>query len=153
MVFGFHIEPIKRFLVRYRRFWLAIALICVPLGVAEWEIYFRLSGAAWLPTRETLLDSLFTLAVLASFLAYQDVSLPFSRQLEKLGQQSYGIYLTHAIFIEYTAKIIYHLAPGILAYQVILLPILIIVGLGIPILMMATVDRSPYRRYYKYLFG
>ena len=153
IVFGFHIEQFKQSLAKYRWLLLGVTLLCIPIGILEWEQYFRLSGRAWLDHRETLIDTVYALGFLLTFFAFSQSSLPFSVRFEQLGQRSYGIYLIHSIAIEYTAKIIYHLTPWLLGYQILFLPIMIAVGLGAPLVLMAIVDRSPVRRYYKYLFG
>jgi hypothetical protein len=61
--------------------------------------------------------------------------------------------LTHALFIQYAAKVIYHLTPQLLGYQILLLPVLILVGFAGPLLLMYLFERSPLRPYYKYVFG
>ena len=153
IIFGFHLDQFKPFLQHYRWVFLATALLAVPLGVIEWELYSRLSGQEWLSNRETLLDALYGLAVILSFFAFAEAKLPFGRRVENLGSRSYGIYLTHAIFIQYTARLIYHLAPKLLAYQLVLLPVFLLVGLAGPLVMMALVERTALRRYYKLIFG
>jgi probable poly-beta-1,6-N-acetyl-D-glucosamine export protein len=153
IVAGFHTEGLKAWLDRNRTWLFASILIMLPLGMLEWELYYRLSGLQWLEHRETYLDSLFSLAAVFSVLALDTKRLPRLSTISTLGANSFGIYLVHALVIEYTARILYHIAPAILGYQIILQPLLIIVGLGIPILMMSIADRHPIRRGYAYLFG
>ena len=153
IIFGFHLEQFKPFLQRWRWPLLAVALLAIPVGMIEWELYFRLSGQEWLAHRETLVDTLYGMAVILSFLAFAQVRLPLPKQVERLGKDSYGIYLTHALFIQYTAKVIYHLTPQLLGYQILLQPIFILVGFAGPLLLMAVFERTPLRRYYKYVFG
>jgi surface polysaccharide O-acyltransferase-like enzyme len=153
IIIGFHLDQFKPFLQRFRWVFLAVALVAIPLGVIEWELYFHLSGQEWLAHHETLLDSIYGLAALLSFLAFVDVKLPLPKTVENLGSRSYGIYLTHAIFILYAAKGIYQLAPQLLAYQIVLQPLLLLVGFGGPLAMMYVVERTSLRRFYKYIFG
>jgi probable poly-beta-1,6-N-acetyl-D-glucosamine export protein len=153
VIFGFHLEQFKPFLSRYRWVFLVVALLAIPLGVIEWELYFRLSGQEWLAHRETILDSIYGLAVILSFFAFAEAKLPLNKTIENLGSRSYGIYLTHAIFIQYTAKVIYRLTPQLLASQIVLLLTLLFVGLAGPLAMMAVFEHTPLRRYYKYIFG
>ena len=153
IIIGFYLEQFKTFLSRYRWVFLLIALVAIPLGVIEWEWFFRLSGQEWLAVRETNLDNIFSLAVILSFLAFADARLPLEKTIERLGGKSYGIYLTHAIFITYTAKLIYHLSPRLLGYQLVLLPIFLLVGFAGPLALMAVFERTSLRRYYKYVFG
>jgi peptidoglycan/LPS O-acetylase OafA/YrhL len=121
--------------------------------MAEWELYYRLSGQEWLAHRETLLDSIYSLAVLLGFFAFSQARLPFPKAVEGLGARSYGIYLTHAIIIQYTAKAIYQLAPQVLGYQIVLQSVLLLAGFAGPLVLMTFFERTPLRRYYKYVFG
>jgi peptidoglycan/LPS O-acetylase OafA/YrhL len=128
-------------------------LAAIPVGMLEWERYFRLSGQEWLAHRETLVDTVYSIAVILAFLAFSQARLPLARPVEQLGKDSYGIYLTHALFIQYAARAIYHLAPQALGYQVLLQPLLILVGFAGPLLLMRIFERTPLRRYYAYVFG
>jgi fucose 4-O-acetylase-like acetyltransferase len=153
IIIGFHLDQFKSTLHRFRWVILITAILAIPLGVLEWEIYFRLSGQEWLAHRETILDSVYGLAVILCFLAFAEAKLPLIKTFENLGSRSYGIYLTHAIFIQYTAKGIYHLAPQLLGYQLILLLIFLIVGFAGPLCLMALFERTRLRRFYKHVFG
>jgi len=154
VVAGFQLKTMKNWLDKYKWHFLIAAIVLIPLGMLEWELYLRVSGELWIDPRETFLDSLYTLAFIFSFLAIDQISsIPFSKQISDLGAKSFGIYITHSPVMEYTARGIYHLAPWILGYQILLQPILILAGLGLPLLLMTVVNRSPARKYYQYLFG
>ncbi len=153
IVFGFHLDQFKASLYKLRWVWLITALVLIPAGVIEWEMYYRLSGLAWLPHRETILDSLYTIAVLFSFFGFSNSKLPMAKAMEGLGKDSYGIYLTHAIFILYIGKIVYHAAPQLLAHQVLFAGLLFAASLIGPLVLMRLSERTPLRRFYSYLFG
>jgi len=154
VVAGFHIKTLKIWLDRYKWYFFVSVLVLIPLGMLEWEYYLRISGQIWVDSRETFLDTLYTLAFLFSFLAFDKISsTPFSKQIGDLGSKSFGIYITHSPVMEYTARGIYHLAPWIMGYQILFQPILILAGLGIPLVFMSIVNKSPARKYYQYLFG
>ena len=55
--------------------------------------------------------------------------------------------------MEIIGRVIYHLAPGFLAYQVPLSLIYLGGGLGLSLGLMKVVIMTPLRRYYRYLFG
>ncbi len=150
---GFHIDQFKQYLVRYRWGFFFGAIACIVIGIVEWEIFFRLSGMEWLSTRETLVDSIYALMFIFLILGMGDFGLPLQRFFEKLAPKSFGIYLTHALVITYVAKVIYRFTPALLGTQILYQPIMIILGLGLPLLLMAFVDRSPFRKFYVYLFG
>ncbi len=153
IVFGFYLDQFKASLYKLRWVWFTIALILIPAGAIEWEVYYRLSGLTWLPHRETILDSVYTIATLFSFFGFSDIKLPMAKALERLGKDSYGIYLTHALFILYLAKIIYHAAPQLLAHQILFTGLLFIASLFGPLALMRLSERTPFRRFYGYLFG
>ncbi len=153
MVFGFHLQQFKAWVIQFKWTLLAILLFTFVLGLPEWELYFRMSGSGWLNPRETFIDTIYAAAFLLTFIAFDGLAVPFSKQISDLGVKSFGIYLVHSPVMEYTARAIYHLAPWLLAYQILLQPILIVLGLAVPLLLMAAVKRSPARGAYQYLFG
>jgi peptidoglycan/LPS O-acetylase OafA/YrhL len=156
IIAGFHSEALGKILSRISTWLLAGAALIVPLGMIEWEIFFRLSGEAWLPHRETYLDILYGVLIIFGVLGLQNKRLPYANPTSQVGAKSYGIYLTHAIFIEYTARIVYLVAPALLAYQLILQPLFILVGLGGPLFLMTLMDKIPIsrlRQTYVYIFG
>lgn len=153
IVIGFHLSQFKQFLSRYKWVFLTVALISIPLGMIEWEAIVRASGQDWLPHRETVLDSVYAVAIIFAFFAFTHIKLPLSSQVNDLGVKSFGIYLSHIPVMEYTARLIYLFVPWILGIQILFQPIMIVFGLGIPLLMMEFTNRTPLRRYYAYIFG
>jgi peptidoglycan/LPS O-acetylase OafA/YrhL len=153
IICGFHPMELRKTFVPFRAVLVVVTGLLIPIGMAEWEIFYRHAGQEWLSHMDTLLDSVFTITFILSLLTLEEGSLPWLRQTGQLGSKSYGIYLTHAIFIQYTARLIYHFAPNLLAFPLLLQPIFISVGFGAPLMLMALVDRSPFRQYYRYLYG
>jgi peptidoglycan/LPS O-acetylase OafA/YrhL len=153
IIFGLNLTLFKQFVNRYKWLLLSITLVSIPIGLMEWELFFNLSGVEWLDHRATLVDMVYSVALIFAFLGFSDAKLPLSKTLSDLGIKSYGIYLVHAIVIWYAARVFYHFTPWLLGQQIFLQLILFILGLGVPLLTMAIVNRSPLRRYYKFLFG
>lgn len=155
VVVGFHLDAFKRVLARFKWAFLAAVLLLLPLGVVEWQWVLQRSPEPWLPIRETLLDSVYAAAFILAFLGFGDLSLPFSESLGDLGSKSYGVYLVHSPVLEYGARAVYALVPWLLAYQFLFVPLLIVLGLALPLLFMAAVEwrRSPVRGSYRYIFG
>jgi len=153
IVIGFHLAALKTFFLRTR--WVALGLVVLFFiaGIIEWEGILRASGQEWIGPRETLVDNAYALAVLAAFIGFEQARLPFTGSLNQLGTRSFGVYLAHTPVLEYSARLIYHLTPWLLASQVLLQPVLFILGLGFPLLLMSAVNRSPLRKYYSYIFG
>ena len=153
IVAGFHLDALKSWAVRGKWIWLAVTVSSFFIGIFEWEIYVRMSGLRWLNHRETLIDDVYCLAFLLCFVAFDRMVIPFSKELAYLGTKSFGIYLVHSPALELGARAMYHLAPWLLAQQLVLQPFLILVGFAVPLALIFLVERSPVRRYYSYVLG
>lgn len=153
VVAGFNVKLLQTYLERYKRGMLATAVILFVLGIIEWELVQSVSGEMWLQHRETLLDSIYSVAVIFAFLGYYRMKIRYDTVLDDLGSRSFGIYLIHTIAMTYLARAIAVKLPALLAYQLIFMIIMIGFGLAVPLLLMAVINRSPLRAYYKYIFG
>jgi peptidoglycan/LPS O-acetylase OafA/YrhL len=150
---GFHLKSLKSILDRIKHLLPIAAVFFFILGMIEWEVILRLSGKEWIGPQETLIDQLYAAAFIFSFLVYDRINLPYTDQLSDLGPRSFGIYLVHAPVLEYSARAIYHMLPALLAFQFAFQPLLIVLGLAVPLVLMASVNRSPARIFYKSIFG
>jgi peptidoglycan/LPS O-acetylase OafA/YrhL len=154
MVIGFHLQDFRSSLYSKRWYFLAGTVVCFVVGFLEWGAIRQLSGREWSSPQVTFFNRLFVLFLLLSFVAFENYSIPFSSLFSGLGPKSYGIYLVHAIPMEMTARLVYHVAPKILAYQIIFMPLLITASIGLTVALMALVDLLPsIRPYHKYIFG
>ena len=155
IVIGFHTKAFQQFIGRVKWGMVTAVVILFVVGIIEWELILGYSPADWLSPRNTIIDSLYAIAFISAFLAFDKLTLPRSKELGDLGGKSYGVYLVHMPVLELTARGIYQLIPALLAYQIIMQPILIVTGLGVPLLLMAIVNASwsPIRPYYRYIFG
>ncbi|PKO13682.1 MAG: hypothetical protein CVU39_17795 [Chloroflexi bacterium HGW-Chloroflexi-10] len=153
IVVGFNLNAILAKLSRWRWVFLCSAILLIPAGIWEWETLLANSGRGWFPTRETILDALYALMVLGVFLSFPLKQIAKSKWLNYLGSKSFGIYLSHTLVLTLTAKLIYNFAPQILGWQWLFQPILILLGLSIPILIMEITERTFLKRWYAYIFG
>lgn len=80
-------------------------------------------------------------------------SIPYVRQLERIGKRSYGIYLTHLIVLNLVLIGINLLIPDLFTIYIILFPLLFIMGLFVPLTMMDWSTKSPVKQYYHFVFG
>jgi peptidoglycan/LPS O-acetylase OafA/YrhL len=133
--------------------WSISAVGLIILGVLEWELLFHFSGKEWIGPTFTMLDMLYSLAFLISFMTISDRVLIFQKHISRLGGKAYGIYLAHSIVLILFARGIYHMAPSLLAFTIVFVVMLTTAGVGFPVLMMEIVKVSPLRRGYAYLFG
>jgi peptidoglycan/LPS O-acetylase OafA/YrhL len=145
-----HIQSFKQSLDKFK--WIFPVLLIVFLAIATYERGTLFGVDITIPV-ETTAGSLYALCFIFTVLGYSNFNLPFANQLEKIGSRSFGIYLTHAPVQKYASKIIYHIAPWLLASQISFVLVISIFGLGIPWLLMEIVRRSPLSRYYQYIFG
>jgi len=150
IIIGSHIQTFKQSLDKAKNLFLVSIIVFLVLATLEREIIFRMKVS--IPV-ETTAGSLYALSFIFTALGFSKVPLPFKSQLERIGGKSFGIYLTHAPVQRYISRIIYHIIPLLLAHQFLFVPIIFIVGLGAPILLMEAVRRSPFSRYYQYMFG
>jgi peptidoglycan/LPS O-acetylase OafA/YrhL len=153
LVIGFHLPAAKQVLERYRWALLFATPTLLILGMVEWELLLRQSGQDWLAPAVTVVDDLYSLAFVLAVLAFERFTLPLSKPISDLGARSYGIYLSNALVLMLASKAIYRLAPGLLNQTLLFVVLLIALGLAVPLTLMALVNRSPARSYYKYIFG
>ena len=146
ITFKFQLMSIKSWLERNKWKLLILSMVLIPLGIIEWELILWNSQQDWLTPKRTLVDEIYSLIFLLSFLAFSNFQLPFSKQINYIGTKSYGIYLVHSPVLEYTSRGIYHIAPWMLGTQFLFQPILIALGVSIPLLLMKILERSPARR-------
>ena len=148
---GFHIQGFTEWLLKYKIVLLVLVLLTGMLNILEADYLMQSTLQTWGAYNGTITYNLYATTFILWFLAL--VTVPFSKRLSKLGVMSYGIYLIHYPIIEFTARIVYKIIPRLLAYPIVFVPILVLVGLGIPILVMQTFRRSPAKQYYRYLFS
>jgi membrane-bound acyltransferase YfiQ involved in biofilm formation len=154
LVFGIHVERLKQAALRHKWVLVGVTLLTGFLAIFEAEAIYWVTRAELRYVPLTFTTALFSIAFVLVFVVFDKVPIPFPAELNQLGSKSYGIYLVHMKAMSYTARVIRQVAPWILAYQVLLFtPIMLVVGLGVPLLLMAIVTKSPVRKSYHYVFG
>ncbi len=153
LVFGLQLSIIKEWIIRHRRIWAAAAGLLFVIGVIEWEWLISLTGNYTVYMQHTLVDGLYSLAVIFTVLGFTEINVPLSKLISDIGGKSLGIYLIHIPVMEYFSRGIYHLVPGLLQYQAIFMVAVATVGLFVPLLIMAIIKKSPFKRLYSYVFG
>ncbi len=154
IVSGFHLQEFKAQLDRYKKGLLVAVVVLGALAILESEMVFRSTGRDWPGSPSTILSSLYVVAFILCFLAFDNIAIPFSKTLNQIASKTYGIYLLHSQAMELIARVIRQIVPWMLAHQLLLFqPVVFIFGVGTPLLFMASVARSPVRKSYRYLFG
>lgn len=156
---GLNLEPFRNFITKIK--WPLLALTCLTfaLNVFEAEAVYRYVNhtdpSMWYPYAgvERITFHLFAVSFILCYWGFAELKIPFERSLRNLGIKTYGIFLIHYIVILYASSIIYHVAPWILGQQVLFFPILVLAGLGIPLILMVVVSKSPIRKVSPILFS
>ena len=98
-----------------------------------------------------------TVSVLAFILLMPTInrkSIPWVRELEKVGKHSYGLYLTNLIVLEYLLLLIDLTVPQLFNLSLILFPLIFVVTLIFPVWIMSLVAKSRrIHQYYRFIFG
>jgi surface polysaccharide O-acyltransferase-like enzyme len=150
---GTHAGGFRRVLSIGSRFGLAVAIVLGGMAIVEWEIVRRLSGRPWISAGVTVFDNLFLLAFLFLVLSAGRIPEAVQHLLGKVGRYAYGIYLCHVPILEVIARGLYHFAPRLLGHPLLLYFVLVLCGIGLPLLVMGLLRASPFRRVYAYAFG
>ncbi len=153
VVFSIKLNDAKLWLQKNRYWILAGWILSFILYTveAEWVIYA--TPDHWKPGPSSIFFLAYTICLIFSFLAFEQVKLPYAGQISKLGARSYGIYLVHFEIMTVGAKLIYHYLPQLLASRLLFTLVLFGVGLGGSLLLIWFVQKTPLSRFYRYLFG
>lgn len=154
VIVGFRLEQMDGWLARYKWGLLAAAALLGVLSILESQLIYKATAYwDWAHAPLKLSSISYAVAFILAFLAWNARPSTLSHIVERVGGKSYGIYLVHYKGLELAARLIYHVAPGILAQQLVLAFLLFVLMLGGAWLLMDIVARSPARRMYRYLFG
>ncbi|MCL5999495.1 MAG: acyltransferase [Chloroflexi bacterium] len=153
LVIGFHLDACKQWLTRMKRVLLASLIVLIVLALLEPQLINMLTGEDWSGSLLPITTNLYAVTFILTYLAFDTITVTFSNVLSIFGSKTFGIYLLHPTLLELTARLVYHIAPWMLEYQFLFQLVLVICGLGVPILFMTAIAKSPTRRYYRYLFG
>jgi peptidoglycan/LPS O-acetylase OafA/YrhL len=154
VVAGLHIKEFSQLISRYKWVLLIAAVTFLALTVVEYQVIAWKARRDWLGMNFAgMARVLFAITFVLSFLAFDRIKLPFSDLLTQLGGKSLGIYLVNTPAIYFAALVVIYTAPWMLGSQLIWQTALIVFGLGLPLLLMFLVSKSPARRAYRFLFG
>ena len=154
IVYGLNVASIHKRLRRFRWSLLCTLVVLAIITVYEAELLYRWSGdLEWGYSGSTLPTVLYNSTFLMCFMAFGKIRVPSEKAVRYLSTRTYGIYLMFPMIQEMVARAVYHVAPWVLGYQILFQPLLVISTVGVPLLLMILVGRSPMRGAYKYLFG
>ena len=143
IVFGLNNTKIRPWLMKSKWVFLSLTLVFYALGIGN---AFKTVDFPFAQFIAPILF-LFVIPVISRN------SIPAVRQLEEVGKRSYGVYLTHLVILDTIYSLISKLIPVTLRYYVILIPLILLIGLFIPLGIMRYFSKSPLRKHYRYIFG
>lgn len=156
LVIGMYPQVVRDQLARISKVlpWLTLILLAASVGEA-WMGYQH-GGVVWpLSNDQTKITSVFfAISLILTFVVSERLKFPGDLWLVHVGGRTYGMYLTHYIFLGALARVIQGFWPnnsGVPGW--ILLPALFIGTVTASILLMEGIARSPLRKLYRYLFG
>jgi probable poly-beta-1,6-N-acetyl-D-glucosamine export protein len=150
---GFHLDPIKGWLSKWKKALFICLIFSIPLAVIETEWIYRITGQDWRGGVITAASAVYAMLFLLVYLAYNEFTIPYPRLLNQLGQKTYGLYLLHPIVLMVVSKLIYNYAPMLLSNEIIFQTLLISLGVAIPMLIMSACAKTRFKSVYVYLFG
>jgi membrane-bound acyltransferase YfiQ involved in biofilm formation len=154
LVAGLNVEAAAQWLYRRRWWLLAVVIATLSFSLVEYELLAQWSGREWLgPNNPGIARFAYASLVAPCFLGFAATRLPLSKHLAYLGENSLGIYLANIPFAYSTAVIMYRLTPAVLGAQLVYQAVLILAGLGGPLILMWLWKRLRVRRYYRFAFG
>lgn len=150
----FHRRSIKQALGRFKGGLFAMTAVLGALSVVEPEITFAIMGYwRWAREQTKLSSVLFALAFILLFVVVDRVPLLGARGLEEAGKRSLGVYLLHGHLMLRLVPALRNHVSWLYDHQVLFQPLVVGVGVALPILLMTMVAKSPARRFYRQLFG
>lgn len=154
VVLGVYLTQFKPTLIRYRWHLLIATIVVALLNIVEYAVVEKLSGPSWLGSGFSGFTKLpYSVFLILAFLAFDRSRMPLADAVASIGTKSLGIYLGNIPSVYVAAVLMYRFTPALLGYQLVYLLILILVGLGGPLLLMEAVRRSPLRNKYRTIFG
>jgi hypothetical protein len=80
-------------------------------------------------------------------------TIPYVKQLEILGKKAYGLYLMNLILLDLMLYLVESLIPGLLAFYLLLMPLMFVFALIIPLWIINSFERLHRPVFQRYVFG
>lgn len=105
------------------------------------------------PVRVRLVGFLAALCFMFFLPCIRREAIPLGQSLEKVGTRSYGLYLSSFVVLLVVLTVAKAVMPGVLRYPTLCLPFVLAAAIAIPLVLMSSLQRTPARRLYPFIFG
>ena len=153
LVVALHGPRIRQQLLSVRRPLTIVAITLSVASVVEGRILASVSQNYWDSISWKASTYLFALVVVGILIAWDRPRGWAARTVDGLGAQSYGIYLVQAVVVQITARLLYYTAASVPARELLFPVVLVVSGLGVPLLLMWLMAHSPLWLYQRQVFG
>ncbi len=153
VVCGFRPGRVQTWVAEHRRVLILLMFISAGVAIVESQLAYRFAKMDMGSQVTSIPSTLYALTIMFLLLSSNGCGPQTDRRLAEIGKRSYGIYLLHPVILEIVARTLQKFLPGVLAHPWLFLPLLIIPGLGLPLIFMNLITRTPLRKHYRYLFG
>jgi peptidoglycan/LPS O-acetylase OafA/YrhL len=154
IVFGVHIKAASVWLPKYRWHLLFVVVVSVALTIVEHKLVAAYMGREWMGrTFDTFSRLTYASTFSLCFVAFHQAQMPFSKQLVEIGARSLGVYLMNTPVVYVAGVFFYHFMPWLLNIPLLYFAIQTVLGVGVPLIIMEVVRRTPIRRVQQYAFG
>lgn len=153
LIFGFHLEEIYAWIQAHRIQIFTVTALALVVVVIEVSWFSSLVGKPWMYSNSLVSSQIFSILLAACLVSLNLGKLPYQKELMRLGTQSLGIYLMHSMILTLMAKGVFHIFPALLSLPFLFYIVLVITGVGVPLMIMKLADISPMKRFAYVFFG
>jgi probable poly-beta-1,6-N-acetyl-D-glucosamine export protein len=153
VVAGVYQQEFSEWVKKFRWYIFAVMLISLALSFIEYAWVSRVTGIEGLTGFRGVTKILFSISLILCYFGFDNLKLPYQNWLSELGGKSLAIYLIHTPAIYTIASLMYYFSPWVLSYQILYQSILIVTGLSVPLLMMASFRKPLVRKFYPLIYG
>jgi len=152
IIFGLYLQPFKLWLEKSKKFLYIGWLLAAVWMLVDADLRFR-SVLVESPRVYYQLITFGVYSILSIFCFLLINKIPLPNLLAYLGPKTFAVYLIHYTVMSVTALFLIKYIPAVLAYRILVVPLLFGVSLGVPLLLIKIVSLTPLSKYQRYIFG
>jgi len=155
LIYGLYPQRTKEKIERFKGFFPFLIIFTLGLSIVETTIAFSIGGSVWpIGGDSTKFSSvLYALFFILWFICLNRLSLPYQQIFYKIGNKTYGIYLSHYIVIGILNRLLRMVLPWKDFWGIVSVLLQVVFTVVIVIGFMNLISKLPTRRIYKYIFS